>query len=131
MKTLNVPVYDIKPLVAIDDYSLYYFIGIVVVMWVFAVMIALVGWRIWKKKKYSHRREMFEQLSSIDMRDSKRAAYTISAIGRIFEHDNERTSKAYHNLHERLEPYKYAPCVGEISQETIAYYHLYLDVIDV
>lgn len=131
MKDLNIPLNDIAPLVEIPDYSLYYFIAIVIVMWLFAASIAFIGWRYWKNKKRSYRREMFDKLTHIDLNDPKSAAYTISHIGRIFEKDNERTAKAYHNLFERLTPYKYAPIVEKIDQETLGYFHLYLEMIDV
>ena len=131
MRDSNIPINDIAPLVEIHDYSLYYFVALVIVTVVLAsaLMLALLKQR--RKRKTNQRKERFKELSAIDLSDPKRAAYAISAIGRVFADDNERTLKAYHNLFERLAPYKYAPKVKMIDEETLGYYRLYLEIIDV
>lgn len=131
MKDLNIPLNDIAPLVEIPDYSLYYFIAVVVVTVAVSLALILALLKQIRKRRINVRREQFKALSSIDFSDPKRAAYTISELGRVFAHDNERTQRAYHNLFERLAPYKYAPKVEKIDEETIGYYRLYLEIIDV
>ncbi|DAB38022.1 MAG: hypothetical protein A2552_09990 [Sulfuricurvum sp. RIFOXYD2_FULL_44_160] len=131
MKDLNIPLNDIAPLVEIPDYSLYYFIAVVLIAVAVSVALFLALLKQMRKRKVNLRRERFSALSTIDFSDPKRAAYAISELGRVFASDNERTAKAYHNLFERLAPYKYAPRVEKIDEETLGYYRLYLEIIDV
>lgn len=131
MRDTNIPMNDIAPLVEIHDYSFYYFLGVLLLVAVVIVAFMLAVMKQWKKRKHDPRHLMMEKLRSIDLSDPKHAAYSISEIGRFFEHDSERTHKAYRNLFERLEPYKYAPTVAPIDEETLGYYRLYLEIIDV
>ena len=130
MKDLNIPLNDIAPLVEIPDYSLYYFIAVVLIAVALSLALILALLKQIRKRRVNLRKERFSALSSVDFSDPKRAAYTISELGRVFASDNERTEKAYHNLFERLAPYKYAPKVEMIDEETIGYYRLYLEIID-
>ena len=130
MKDLNIPLNDIAPLVEIPDYSLYYFIAVVIIAVALSLALILALLKQIRKRRVNLRKERFGALSSVDFSDPKRAAYTISELGRVFASDNERTEKAYHNLFERLAPYKYAPKVEMIDEETIGYYRLYLEIID-
>lgn len=130
-RSADIPVHDIYPLVEVADYSLYYFLVLVVVG-----LAAVLGILFWLLKRIRNRRTSgrqiaFDQLKSLDFTDPKRAAYSLSEIGRLFAHDSERTAKAYQNLFERLERYKYAPRVEKIDEETLGYYRLYLEMIDV
>lgn len=130
-RSADIPVHDIYPLAEVSDYSFYYFIVLVLIA--AAATAALFFWFLkrLRNRRGSERKTAYEHLRSIDPTDSKRAAYAISEIGRAFARDNERTAKAYHNLFERLEPYKYAPYVEPIDEETLGYYRLYLEMIDV
>ncbi len=127
----DIPVHDIAPLVEIVDYSLYYFLALCVLGAVLAASALLWGIGRIKKRRADPRKTALEQLRAIDLDRPKEAAYAISAIGRVFAQDNERTLRAYQNLFERLEKYKYAPAVDAIDTETIGYYRLYLEIIDV
>jgi hypothetical protein len=131
MRDVNIPLNDIAPLVEIHDYSLYYFIGLIIVVAVIIVAALFVGLKYVRHRHKSARKIAFEKLSTIDLSEPKRAAYAMGEIGRVFAHDNERTEKAFHNLFERLEPYKYALNVAPIDAETLGYYHVYLGIIDV
>lgn len=130
MKDLNIPVNDIAPLVEIPDYSLYYFIAVLLIAVALSLALILALLKQIRKRRVNLRKERFSALTLVDFSDPKRAAYTISELGRVFASDNERTEKAYHNLFERLAPYKYAPKVEMIDEETIGYYRLYLEIID-
>ncbi len=130
MRSPDIPLHDIAPLAEVSDYSLYYFLGLLLVA--SALIAAIVLW--WIKRRRNRcpdpRKTALERLRTVDLSDPKTAAYAISEIGRIFAADNERTRKAYENLFERLERYKYAPRVDAIDEETIGYYRLYLEIID-
>lgn len=127
----DIPVNDIAPLAEVNDYSIYLFVGVAVVFVVLVVTIFFLASKKWRSRRLSKRALAYKKLQIIDFSDPKHAAYTISETGRLFVSDNERTERAYHNLFERLEPYKYAPNVEPINEETIGYYRLYLDIIDV
>lgn len=129
-RSADIPVYDIYPLIDVADYSLYYFLALVVVG--SAVVLGILFWLLkrMRNRRISVRKSAFAELKALDFSDPKRAAYALSDIGRLFAHDNERTAKAYQNLFERLERYKYAPHVEPIDEETRAYYRLYLEIID-
>lgn len=131
MRTPNIPLNDIAPLVEIHDYSLYYFIALTLIATALLAALFLALVKQWRKRKLSIRKEKFNELSRIEFSDPKYAAYTISEVGRFFASDNERTQAAYRNLFDRLEPYKYAPKVEMIDEETLGYYRLYLEIIDV
>lgn len=130
MKSADIPVNDIMPLVDVPDYSFYFFIVLVVVGSAVAVSGVMFFLKKWGNRRISERKKLYERLASVDFSDPKRAAYTISELGYRFAHDNERTESAYHNLFGRLEPYKYARSVKPIDEETIGYYRLYLGIID-
>lgn len=131
MKDLNIPVHDITPLLEIPNNTYYYFLGWLCVTILISIFFAFKVIKYFRTKKVSIRKEAYFKLSHIDFSDPKRAAYHISEFGRFFAHDNEQTSQAYLNLFERLEVYKYAPSVCKIDDETLGYYRLYLESIDV
>jgi hypothetical protein len=130
-QSVDIPLHDIMPLVEVPDTSIYWFGALVVAGLVLLALIvfALLRWK--RGRKISERRLHFEVLRNINLKNSKQSAYTISKEGAFFAHDNERTLNTYQNLFARLEPYKYAPAVANIDEETLGYYHLYLEMIDV
>jgi len=127
----DIPVNDIAPLVQVHDYSIFLFAGSVTIAFVIVLTLILFVLKKWRNRQISERRELYHLLGSVDLSDSKRAAYKISELGRIFAADNERTERAYQNLFERLEAYKYAPSVEPFNEEVLGYYRLYLEIIDV
>lgn len=127
----DIPVNDIAPLAEVHDYSIYLFGGSVTIGVVITLSLVLFVLKKWRAHRLSERKYLYHLLDSIDLSDSKRAAYKISELGRKFADDNERTERAYQNLFERLEPYKYAPSVEPFTEEVLGYYRLYLEIIDV
>jgi len=130
-QSLDIPLHDIMPLVEVPDTSIYWF-GALMVVGLVVFASGVIWFLKWKKsKKITQRQLHYEALQKIDLKNPKQSAYTISKEGYFFAHDNERTLGAYQNLFNRLEPYKYAPTVEKIDEETFGYYHLYLGIIDV
>lgn len=128
----DIPLNDIMPLVEVPDTSWYPFGGMVTL----AIMVILGGIVWWKRRQKrlklaNPRHHHYDRLTHIDWSNPKRAAYTITQEGYYFSHDNDRTHGAYDHLISRLEPYKYAPAVDPIDAQTIGYYHLYCEMIDV
>ncbi|MDD5051804.1 MAG: hypothetical protein PHO27_03595 [Sulfuricurvum sp.] len=127
----DIPVNDIAPLVEVADYSIYLFVALIIVTAAIIFGILFYALKKWRNRHISERHISYKLLETIDFSNPKHAAYTISRIGYRFAADNERTQSAYHHLFERLKPYKYALNVEPIDTETIAYFRLYLEMIDV
>jgi hypothetical protein len=127
----DIPVNDIAPLVEVHDYSIYLFAGAMTALIVGVAAILFFLLKKWRSRRLSARAIAYKTLQTIDFSNPKAAAYAISTIGRLFVHDNERTERAYTNLFERLTRYKYAQNVEPIDEETLGYFHLYLEIIDV
>lgn len=128
---VDIPLNDIHPLVDVPDTSVYYFFGLIGFGTIMLVALLFSFAKALRKKRINLRKIKYSELESIDLKNPKKAAYAISEIGRFFANDNERCHKAYENLFERLESYKYARNVDEIDPETVGYYRMYLEIIDV
>lgn len=128
----DIPLNDIMPLVEVPDISWYPFVGMATLGTV--LLLGGIVWWMSRRKRLraaNPRHQHYDRLTHIDWSDPKRAAYTITHEGYVFSHDNDRTHGAYDHLISRLEPYKYAPVVDPIDPQTIGYYHLYCEMIDV
>ena len=124
--------HDIKPLMPMHDYTLYFLTAAAIVVTVIIVLVVYLAVRRWQHARRENRRQKcFDALQRIDFGDSKAAAYAITGYGRCFESDSPRLQEAFHNLTERLEPYKYKKTVPPIDEETRSYYRIFLGMIDV
>lgn len=130
MKSMDIPVHDIAPLLEVQDYSFYWFILLIVI-----VLVGVVSFgkqiNIRKTPRVENKRRMkYEALTRIDINDAKAAAYAISEQGLFFTHDSDETRSLYFRLFERLERYKYAPAVEAMDEETLGLYRLFLQQIE-
>lgn len=130
-QSMDIPLHDIMPLVKVPDTSIYWFGALAVAGLLLFAIVVFAVLKYKRGRKINERQFHFEALKKIDLKNPKQSAYTISKEGYFFSHDNERTQGAYQNLFGRLEPYKYAPTVANIDEETLGYYYLYLEMIDV
>lgn len=132
MRTDDIPLHDIKPLIEIHDYTPYYFAGVTLVVFILLLLVLYLLIRQWRESRRSdRRRECMEALKSVSFDDAKAAAYAISHYGRCFAGDSPQVGEAYRNLLERLEPYKFKKSVPDIDEETRAYFRIFLGMIDV
>ena len=123
--SMDIPVHDITPLLEIQEYSIYWFMTLVAVSLV-VIFVLIKKMRMQKEINSVHERtQRYENFISIDISNSKAAAYAICEQGVFFAHDNEETLKMYRRLFECLEPYKYARTVESIDEETLALYVTY------
>lgn len=128
----DIPLHDIKPLVEISDYSLYYLSVLIALGLIILLALAFFAWRYWSQKnRYTTRKEHFERLQNIDFSHPKNAAYAITKYGYTFSQDGERQHETYENLLSRLAPYKYKKSVDAIDDEAKGYFNIYLEMIDV
>ena len=131
-KNFDIPLHDIKPIVEVQEYSLYYFILFIALGLFFLFALSYLFYKYWKKKKrYNKRAEDKKALENISFDDPKAAAYALTAYGATFSRDSARHQQMYQNLLERLENFKYKKRVESIDEETISYYQLYKEMCDV
>ncbi len=83
------------------------------------------------KKSLQQRAQHYKILNSLDLNDTKNAAYTITSLGLTFKYDSQRHSEMYDNIAQRLEAYKYKKEVEEFDNEVKGYIEVYKGVIDV
>lgn len=130
-QSVDIPLYDIMPLVDVPEPSMYWFSALMVIL-LLIFSGGMIWFLKWKRAKNINERQLhYKALENIDLKNPKQSSYIISREGSFFAHDNGRTLNAYKNLFARLEPYKYAPKVEKIDEETMGYYYQYLEMIDV
>lgn len=131
-QSFDIPLHDIKPLVDVQEYSLYYFLAASALALFLVLGVAYLIYRYIKNKKaFNIRRESIKSINSLNMSDTKQSAYGITFYGEIFKDDSPRHSEMYKNLTQRLEPYKYKKVVEDFDKETLGYIELYKEMLDV
>jgi hypothetical protein len=128
----DIPLHDIKPLLEVQEYSLYYFIVVsVVALVIFLGLLYLVLRWLKMRNAFNIRKEHYKLLNNIDFSDAKRSAYDVTFYGATFKDDSPRHNEMYKNLTQRLEQYKYKKDVEEMEDEVKSYIDLYKGMIDV
>jgi len=131
-KTYDIPLHDIKTIVDVQEYSLYYFIGVVLLVFILLMTMGYLAYKWYvKRNAYNQRKEHFKLLHAIDLKNTKNAAYALSKYGATFKDDGERQIGMYANITARLEQYKYKKSVEPFDKETLGYIELYKGMIDV
>ena len=131
-EVFDIPLHDIKPLIEIQEYSLYYLIGVSLVGTVILLALLYLAFKYLKNRnKFNIRKENLSRLRAIDFSDAKSAAYDITTYGKTFKDDSDRHTRAYDALLEELEIYKYKKNVDNFSDETKHIFEIYLGLLDV
>jgi hypothetical protein len=131
-QNFDIPLHDIKPIVEIQEYSLYYLLGLSFIASVVLLAIIYLIYRYIKSKNiYNKRKEDFKIINSLDFSDTKKAAYAFTTLGLTFKDDSQRHSEMYNNIVQRLESYKYKKEVEELDKEVLGYIEVYKGMIDV
>ena len=132
LPNIDIPLHDIKPLVEIQEYSLYYFLT---TMFLVLVAIGLISYLVYlymKRRNASNiRKEHFNLLNNLNLSDSKQSAYDITVYGATFKDDSQRHIDMFKNITQRLESYKYKKEVNSFDDETIGFIEVYKGMIDV
>ena len=132
MKQNSIPLHDIKPLIEIHEYSMYYFIGVCVLVALIVLGVLYLVYKWYKnKKRFNKRAHDFKILHSIKYEEPKKAAYDLTLYGATFTNDSQRHQKAYENMLEKLEKYKYKKDVENFDADTIHTIDLFKEMIDV
>ena len=131
-KEYDIPLHDIKPLLDIEEYSLYYLLGVSLLgVVVVGVTIYLLFRWYQKRKSFNIREEHLRVIRESDIDDTKKYAYLITSMGATFAEDSPRHSEMYKNLTQRLVSYKYKKSVERFDEETLGYIELYKEMLDV
>jgi len=131
-KNPEIQLHDIKPLMEVQEYSLYYFIvlSVLALLFVVGVVYLLIKW-FQKRNSFNIRKEHYKLLNNIDFQNAKQSAYDITLFGATFKDDSPRHLEMYKNLTQRLEEYKYKKSVEPLDKEVLGYIDLYKGMIDV
>lgn len=130
--SIDIPLHDIKPLVAVPDNSLYYLGGMSALIVVTALIGGFYLWRfLTREKPRNLRQEARDVLEHIDVSNPKASAYAITKYGAMFRDDSPRHHEVFDNLNRRLNAYKYQEHVDAIDDETLGYFNIYLGMCDV
>ena len=132
MQNYDIPLHDIKPIIEIQEYSLYYLIALIVVAvgLLLGVAYLLYKW-LEKRNAFNIRKEHLRFINEIDFKDTKKAAYAITAYGDTFKDDSPRHLEMYKNLVDRLDEHKYKKDVEAFDSEVMGYIELYKGMLDV
>ncbi len=130
-QSFDIPLHDIKPIVDIQEYSLYYFSVLLFFgfLLISGVIYILYRW-IKTKNAFNIRREHLQTINSLKFDNSKEAAYIITLIGATFKDDSQKHSEIYEDLVKRLEEYKYRREVDKFDNEVINLIELYIGMIN-
>jgi hypothetical protein len=128
----EIQIHDIKPIVDIEEYSFYYFLGAVGIGILLLIGISYLLY-LWYKRRHAFnlRVEHAKLLNSLNLSDTKNTAYAISVYGNTFKDDSPRHAQMYKNISDRLENYKYRKNVEKFDSDTLGYIELYKGMIDV
>jgi len=131
IQSYDIPLHDIKPLVEVQEYSIYYFLGAVSIAVVVLILLAYLLY-IWNKKRnaFNIRKVHIKLLREINLDDTKQSAYAITTYGATFKDDSPRHVEMFNNLTTRLEVYKYKKEVDKFDSEVLGYIELYKGMID-
>jgi len=131
-QSFDIPLHDIKPLLDVDDYTFYYFIGGSLVVIILILGVFYLAYKFLKNRnRYSIRKDYLDKIASLDLNDTKKTAYALTLYGDIFKEDSPRHTQMYKNITQRLEPYKYKKVVDKFDDETLGYIELYRGMLDV
>jgi len=132
MQNFDIPLHDIKPIIEVQEYSLYYFIGLIVLgaFLFFGALFLLYKW-YQKRNLFNIRVEHKKLINAIDFKETKKAAYAFTLYGLTFKDDSPRHTEMYRNLTERLDEYKYKKDVDVFDSEVLSYIELYKEMLDV
>ncbi|MBA3027057.1 MAG: hypothetical protein FP820_11745 [Sulfurimonas sp.] len=132
MQNYDIPLHDIKPILEVQEYSLYYFVALCALVFVLLLGLAYIFYKNYKaKNRFNIRQEHYRLLKSLDLKDTKNAAYSLTLYGLTFKDDSPRHTEMYKNISQRLEAYKYKKSVGAFDEEVLAYIDLYRGMLDV
>jgi len=121
---------DIKPLIAVEDDSLFLLILTVAIGLVLAYFLFKKMYNIFKYRcKIDCEKYYYIQFSKIDWSNPKKAAYEATKYGQLLARDKRR-KELFLQMRVELDKYKYKQDIKEVDKKTLNYYNLYKQVCD-
>lgn len=132
MQSFDIPLHDIKPIVEVDEYSLYYLISLIGASLLVLALVFYAIYFIYKKmKEVSLKKESKIVLESLDFSDTKKTAYAMSRYGDLFKDDSPEHKEIFEKLTQKLLEYKYKKSVASFDDETLALFETYKGMLRV
>jgi hypothetical protein len=126
-----IKIHDIKPLVEIPDYSIYFYYGLIILGSLFGIAIMYLIYTFFKDKKESKQIKYFKILKNINFDNQKQAAYSISKYGNLLIKD-EKETRLFKELNDSLEEFKYKKEISKtIPQNIKAHYEIFIEALNV
>ncbi len=124
-------IYDIKPIVAIPDVSIYlYYLSICLVI-LFILAVIFFTYKFIKPKPKSKENEYYKNLENLDFNNLKQSAYDISKYGRLLAKDS-RQILLMDELCQELSIYKYKKNLPvDFDKNIKAKFNIFMESIDV
>ena len=124
-------IHDIKPIVQIQDFTIYVYYGLIVVSFLFLLFVIYFICILLKKKAVSKDKEYFTILNNIDFNNTKESSYLISRYGRLLA-KTQREKRLIDDIHNDLEVYKYKKNIDkDISMDIKNQFSIFMDSLDV
>ncbi|MBN2721769.1 MAG: hypothetical protein JXQ77_02995 [Campylobacterales bacterium] len=122
---------DIKPYLTNAEWLYWGFIAAMTLLLFLFISIAWWGISRWlSSRKQNLRKQYLNAIKSVDWSNPKNAAYKVSYYGRILAKD-PRSIEILSQLEPMLLEYKYKKDVPPVNDETLVYYELLIQVLDV
>ena len=122
--------HDIKPLLEIPDSSYYIYFGLITLgLFVLLTLIFLVVKKFIVNRRESIAKRELKVLKEVDWSNAKKAAYTVTRLGRRLVND-KRSEEIYAQILPLLEEYKYKKEVASVNDETLKHYNLLVHILD-
>lgn len=107
---------DIKGIVEVTDYSLYYLLGVVGVSTIVLMVVAVFLYRyVLKKDPLTQKKVAMDLLEKFTFGDAKASAYEFSHLAQYAVNDSQRSE--LEELLSELEVYKFKKEVPELDEE--------------
>ena len=128
----EIKLHDIKSIVDVEEYSLYYLLGVVFLTIVLVSTISYMLY-LWYKKRnaFNIRKEHFKFMSELSFTNTKESAYAMTLYGATFKNDTPEHNRIYENLLKRLQEYKYKKDVKDFDEKTLKEFNLYREICNV
>lgn len=132
MNSYEIKINDIQPLMEVNEFSLYFLLGYIALAIIFFTGLTYIVYYFYKqRKKVNIRKEYKTTLESLNLDDTKKAAYLISSYGSFFKDDSSKHEETYANIMKRLSEYKYKKNVETFDDETLECIKIYKGMLNV
>jgi cellulose synthase/poly-beta-1,6-N-acetylglucosamine synthase-like glycosyltransferase len=121
---------DIKNLVQIPDYSIYFYYGLIMLIISIFIAIIYIIYNYLKNRKQNIRKIYFKKLKSVDFKNSKQSAYKITKYGYLLV-KTHKEKQFLEDLIDQLDKYKYKKNVPIIDDNVKNSFHIFMDILNV